>query len=54
MKKTILVLLISVCSLFGYGQSIQVKGVVTSADDGQPIPGVAVFLKGTTTGIKTR
>ena len=53
MKKTILVLLISVCSLFGYGQSIQVKGVVSSADDGQPIPGVGVVLKGTTTGITT-
>ena len=53
MKKTILVLLISVCSLFVYGQSIQVKGVVTSADDGQPIPGVGVVLKGTTTGVTT-
>ncbi len=53
MKKTILVLLIIVCSLFGYGQGIQVKGVVTSAEDRQPIPGVSVVVKGTTTGTTT-
>ena len=53
MKKTILVLLIIVCSLFGYGQGIQVKGVVTSADDKQPIPGASVVVKGSTTGTVT-
>ncbi len=53
MKKTILVLLTIVCSLFGYGQGIQVKGVVTSAEDRQPIPGVSVVVKGTTTGTTT-
>ena len=53
MKKTILVLLIIVCSMFGYGQGIQVKGVVTSAEDRQPIPGVSVVVKGTTTGTTT-
>jgi len=53
MKKTILVLLVLVCSLFGYGQSIQVKGVVSSAEDKQPIPGVSVVVKGTTTGTIT-
>ena len=53
MKKTILVLLIIVCSLFGYGQGIQVKGVVTSAEDKQPIPGVSVVVKGTMTGTTT-
>src|SRR5665648_761401 len=53
MKKTILVLLVIVCSLSGFGQGIQVKGVVTSADDKQPIPGVAILVKGTSTGITT-
>ena len=53
MKKTILVLLVIVCSLSGFGQGLQVKGVVTSADDKQPIPGVTVIVKGTTTGTTT-
>lgn len=53
MKKTILVLLVIVISLTGYGQGLQLKGVVTSADDGLPIPGVSVVVKGTTTGITT-
>jgi len=30
-----------------------ITGVVTSADDGQPIPGVAVQVKGTTLGVST-
>ena len=34
-------------------QGVQIKGVVTSADDGQSIPGVSVFVKGTTTGTMT-
>lgn len=32
---------------------IQISGTVTSADDGQPIPGVSVMQKGTTTGTIT-
>jgi len=53
MKQTILLFLVIVCSLSGFGQGLQVKGVVTSADDGQPIPGVSIVVKGTTTGITT-
>ncbi|MBW8334094.1 MAG: TonB-dependent receptor [Prolixibacteraceae bacterium] len=53
MKKTFLALMILMCSFAGYAQEIQVKGVVTSADDGQPIPGVSVVVKGTTNGIIT-
>src|ERR1035437_2369222 len=53
MKKTILLLLVIVCSLSGFGQGLQVKGVVTSADDRQPIPGVSIVIKGTTSGITT-
>jgi TonB-linked SusC/RagA family outer membrane protein len=39
--------------LGAFAQGLQVKGVVTSADDGQPIPGVSVVVKGTTTGMIT-
>lgn len=53
MKKAVLALLIFMCSLGVYAQGIQVKGVVTSADDGQPISGVSVVVKGSTTGTIT-
>lgn len=32
---------------------ILAKGVVTSSEDGLPVPGVNIFLKGTTTGVVT-
>ena len=50
MKKAVLALLILMSSFAVFAQGLQVKGVVTSADDGQPIPGVSVVVKGTTTG----
>lgn len=53
MKKTVLALLILMASFAGFAQGLQVKGVVTSADDGQPIPGVSVVVKGTATGTIT-
>jgi TonB-linked SusC/RagA family outer membrane protein len=53
MKQTIMTLLFIVCSLALSAQGLQIKGVVTSADDGLPVPGVAVSVKGTTTGILT-
>ncbi|MBS0010264.1 MAG: SusC/RagA family TonB-linked outer membrane protein, partial [Bacteroidales bacterium] len=53
MKQTIVTLLFMVCSLALNAQGLQVKGVVTSADDGQPLPGVSVSAKGTTLGIMT-
>ncbi|MCI0522808.1 MAG: TonB-dependent receptor [Bacteroidales bacterium] len=53
MKQTILTLLLVACSLSLNAQGLQIKGVVTSSDDGQPLPGVAVTVKGTTTGILT-
>ncbi len=34
-------------------QDIQVKGTVTSAEDGSPLPGVYVKIKGTNTGAAT-
>ncbi|MFN2336259.1 MAG: carboxypeptidase-like regulatory domain-containing protein, partial [Bacteroidales bacterium] len=53
MKQTILTLLFIASSLALSAQGLQIKGVVTSADDGQPVPAVSVFVKGTTTGILT-
>jgi len=53
MKKAVLALLILMSSFAVFAQGLQVKGVVTSADDGQPIPGVSVVVKGTTTGTIT-
>jgi TonB-linked SusC/RagA family outer membrane protein len=53
MKQTIFALLFFLSSLAVYAQELNVKGVVTSADDGQPIPGATVVVKGKTTGIIT-
>ena len=55
MKRTISFL---VCLMyFGltaiFAQDIQIKGTVTGADDGEPLPGVSVLVKGTTTGTAT-
>lgn len=54
MKKLFLLVLalsIGVSSLFA--QTKRVTGTVTSADDGAPIPGVSVVVKGTTSGTTT-
>jgi len=43
--------------LFGftaiYAQDIQLKGKITSAEDGSALPGVSVVVKGTSTGVAT-
>ncbi|MEG1511993.1 MAG: carboxypeptidase-like regulatory domain-containing protein, partial [Bacteroidales bacterium] len=49
MKKIVLLVLAAFCSSFMFAQSA-VTGVVTSADDGQPIPFANIQIKGTTTG----
>ena len=36
--------------LSGYAQTLRVTGTVTSADDSQPMPGVNIKVKGTSTG----
>ena len=51
MKQTILTLFFILFSVAISAQGLQVKGVVTSADDGQPLPGVSISVKGTTTGV---
>jgi len=53
MKQTIMTLLFIAFTLGLNAQGLQIKGVVTSADDGQPVPGLSVVVKGTTTGILT-
>lgn len=53
MKQTILTLLLLFGTLTLSAQGLQIKGVVTSADDGQPLPGVSVVVKGTTMGTMT-
>lgn len=47
----VIVLFVSVGNLIG--QNIDVQGTVTSTDDGLPLPGVTVVIKGTTTGTIT-
>lgn len=36
-----------------FGQDVQIRGTVTSAEDGSPLPGVYVRIKGTNTGTAT-
>jgi TonB-dependent starch-binding outer membrane protein SusC len=53
MKKTILTFLFIACTLALSAQGLEIKGVVSSANDGQPLPGVSVVIKGTTSGTMT-
>jgi len=53
MRKTILGLLFLFCSVVLNAQGLQVKGTVTSSADGEPLPGVSIVVKGTTTGVLT-
>ncbi|MFY9372753.1 MAG: carboxypeptidase-like regulatory domain-containing protein, partial [Tenuifilaceae bacterium] len=36
-----------------HAQTVQITGTVTSTEDGMPIPGVSVMVKGTTIGTST-
>lgn len=40
-------------SLTAFGQNIDVSGTVTTFEDGQPLPGVNVIVKGTNQGVQT-
>lgn len=53
MKRNLLLIFISLLSLGVFAQEVAVRGLVTSADDGQPLPGVTVVVKGTTNGTIT-
>lgn len=51
-KFTLLITLLLI-AFVGWAQELSVSGVVTSADDKLPIPGVTVLIKGTFTGTAT-
>jgi TonB-dependent starch-binding outer membrane protein SusC len=55
MKKIKIIILLFgfLLSFSAFAQQLQLKGTVTSAEDGQPLPGVTVLVKGTTTGTVT-
>ena len=56
MKKIRLLALLTLgmlVSSVAYAQSLRVSGVVTSQEDGEPLPGVTVFIKGTSQGMAT-
>ncbi|MFW5822932.1 MAG: carboxypeptidase-like regulatory domain-containing protein, partial [Tangfeifania sp.] len=53
MKKILFFVLCSLFTLGTFAQDISLSGTVTAADDGQPLPGVSVVVKGTTQGTVT-
>lgn len=53
MKKLFLFALAALCSTMMFAQKVTVTGTVTSKDDGQPIPGTNVQVKGTKAGVET-
>ena len=53
-KMTILLSLFMVCGIFALqAQTVQITGTVISTEDGAPIPGVSVVVRGTTIGTVT-
>ena len=53
MKKIPIFLMLIIVSLQVFAQNVTVEGVVTSADDGQVLPGVTVIENGTSNGTIT-
>ena len=53
MIKNLLLLAFVCASVVSLGQNRMVTGKVTSADDGQGIPGANILVKGTNTGTTT-
>ncbi|WP_186753583.1 SusC/RagA family TonB-linked outer membrane protein [Echinicola salinicaeni] len=54
MKKSVLLaLLLGLFTQFVFAQTASVKGTVTSAESGEPIPGVSILVKGTSKGAIT-
>ena len=52
-KRIFLVALSLICAISTVWAQTSVRGVVTSSEDGQPVPGASVFIQGTTTGTVT-
>jgi TonB-linked SusC/RagA family outer membrane protein len=53
MRKTLLFLFFSVLSQIAWAQERTIRGKVTSAEDGSPLPGVSVVVQGTNRGTVT-
>lgn len=54
MKKSLLTIVLVTMGLSSvFAQTVSLKGTVTSAEDGQPLSGVAVILEGSTKGTLT-
>jgi len=54
MKKVLMLFsLFLIAGSLAMAQTVAISGTVTSSDDGQPLPGVTIFVKGTTLGTLT-
>lgn len=53
MNKRLSILLLLLSSLWASAQDRQLTGVITSSEDGQPLPGVSISIKGTAKGATT-
>lgn len=54
MKKILMIFVLALsATAIMLGQTVQISGTVTSQDDGLPIPGVSVAVRGTTLGTLT-
>ena len=53
MRKILLMMAAILCAGMSYAQNIAVSGVVTDAEDGEPLMGVSVAVMGTTMGAAT-
>ena len=53
MRKILLMITAVLCAGLAYAQNVQVTGIATSAEDGEPMPAVAVAVQGTGRGTTT-
>jgi TonB-dependent starch-binding outer membrane protein SusC len=53
MKKTLLTCFALAIAFYSLAQERKISGKVSSAEDGSPLPGVSVVLKGTANGTVT-
>ena len=52
-KRIFMIALAMLCAVSTVWAQTSIRGVVTSSEDGQPVPGASVFIQGTTTGTVT-